>query len=217
MKTKKSTHPVGKIEKIGSVSNASVLKCTGREWAEWISVLEGFGARQLTHKEIVAELKKKKYKVTVWWQHEVTSGYEIYIGRKLPGRNAKGLFSMTVTKTIPAGQSALWKFLNSEDGQKIWLKPWSQVELVPGAQFEVEDGFFGEVRTVKAPSKLRLTWQDPEWLKAISLQVFVLGRGKDKSMIAIQQEGITTAQIKNDMRARWRAVVDCLAEHFLEK
>src|SRR5688572_1797323 len=76
------------IEKIGKVKSESVLKCTGKSWAQWIAILEKAGARWMTHKEIVAFLKK--YKLSQWWQQGVATGYEMHIGRKAEGRNEKG-------------------------------------------------------------------------------------------------------------------------------
>ncbi len=105
-------------EKVGRVSSASVLKCTGKSWDQWVELLNNQGAANWTHKEIVAFLKKK-YKLGPWWQQGVTSGYEIAIGRKVEGRNDKGEYSIAANRTVPADVKVLWKFLLSEKGLSL--------------------------------------------------------------------------------------------------
>lgn len=192
-----------KIEAIGTVSSKSVEERTGRTWDEWIDILDRKGASILTHKEIVSFLAKKYKALNPWWQQQVTTGYEIHIGRKLPGRNAKGLFSMTATKTFPVDQKTLWKILTSKEGSRLWLKPMSDVDFIPKSTYEVEGGIFGEIRTMRAPERMRMTWHDSDWDKATIIQIYVIPRPGKKSIIALQQDGITSSQLKDQLRAYW--------------
>lgn len=210
-KSKPNTKNV-KIFMIGTVSSASVEKATGRTWDEWIEILDKRGATMLTHKEIVAFLTKR-YRLNKWWQQQVSTGYEIHIGRKLPGRNAKGLYSMTATKTFPINQKAMWELLTSPEGTRLWLKPMSEMVYLPKSPYEVEGGIFGEVRTLKAPMRMRLTWQDSDWEKPTVLQIYVIPRPGEKCLLALQQDGLTTAQLKEQMRGHWHDAMNALLAH----
>jgi len=196
-----------KIQKIGRVTSVSVEKCTGKNWDTWVSLLTKAGATHWTHKEIVAWLKKK-YRLNLWWQQGVASGFEMHLGKKIEGRDSKGEYSMTATRTMPRSQKKLWQYLNSEEGIKIWLKPLSEVVLENGAQFEIEGGIFGEVRTVKAPVRARLRWQETEWLKPSVLQIYISPRPKDKSILIFSHTQIKDARVKEELRGYWQHILD---------
>jgi uncharacterized protein YndB with AHSA1/START domain len=199
------------IEKIGKVSSQSVHKGTGKNWTEWISILNRTGAAGWSHQEIVAFLKKK-YKLGPWWQQGVTSGYEIHIGRRVEGQTLKGDYSVTITKAFPLDVKALWNLVTSKKGVTNWLDPMSEFVFRAKSQYEIAGGIFGELRTMKAPQRLRLTWQDMEWEKPTTLQINVIPiRGKKgKSMLVIQHEKLKTAQLKEEMRKRWRKAAERL-------
>src|SRR4051812_31302930 len=103
------------IEKIGKVSNQSVLKGTGRGWAEWIRLLEKAGAKHWSHQEIVAFLHKK-HKLGPWWNQGVTHGFELATGRRMEGQNQKGEYSIVTTKTFPLSNKKMWQLLESQEG-----------------------------------------------------------------------------------------------------
>jgi hypothetical protein len=192
-----------KIKAIGRVSSESVLKGSGKNWDQWIAILDRAGARSLTHQEIVAWLKKK-HKLTMWWQQGVTGGYEIHIGRRVEGQNLKGDYSVTVTKSLSVNQKTLWTKLWSPEGLLLWLKPMSDFTLKKKSQFEVEGGIFGEVRSFKAPLRARLSWQDSDWLKPTYLQIYVAKRPREKSILVFMHDGLKTAAAKEQMRKYWR-------------
>lgn len=203
MSTKKA-----KIEIVGRVSSASVLKGTGRNWDEWMPILEKAGARHWEHKEIVAFLKRK-YKLTPWWQQGVTLGYEIHIGRRLEGQNAKGEYGVTVTKAFSLSQKQIWQKLVAVEGAAVWLQPMSDFSLKLKNEYEVEGGIFGEVRTMKAPLRARLTWQDTEWPKPTIVQIYVVPQPKQKKCILVfNHEGLKTPTQREQMRAHWRAAIE---------
>jgi hypothetical protein len=202
----------GKIHKVGRVSSASVLKCTGKDWESWVKILKTAGATHWTHPEIVAFLKKK-YKLGPWWQQGVTSGFEMVIGRKQLGRSSKGEYSMTSSITLPRSTTQLWKMLLAPHGQKLWLKPFSAIQLKSGAAFETEGGIYGEVRTWKAGVRLRLSWRESEWPKASIVQVQLIARSKDKCILVFQHDGLKDARLKEQMRAHWQAALQRIRQH----
>jgi len=195
------------MDKVGRVSSASVKKGTGKDWSQWIQILKKSGALSWTHREIVAFLKKK-YKLTPWWQQGVTHGFEVATKRRIDGQSLKGDYSVTITKSVNASGPAAWKFMMSREGLQLWLSPMSELEIEMGAAFECEGGIYGEVRTVKAPRRLRLRWQETDWPKATWVQFSIVPRGfhkLKKSILVISHGSLTTTQQREAMRAHWKS------------
>jgi uncharacterized protein YndB with AHSA1/START domain len=209
----KGSSKVGKgdFEKIGRVTSASVLKATGKGWAEWITLLDKAGARTWTHQEIVAFLKKR-HKLGPWWQQWVTSGYESAIGRRVEGQNSKGEYHVTATKSLPLNVKKVWKILVSDAGQSIWLKPLYKGVIAVGNIFETGDGFFGEIRTLKKERRVRMTWQDPDWSHKTVVQVTLVPRTGEKSILVFDHLQIKDLKVQAKMRKRWRDSADELAK-----
>lgn len=211
------------IEKLGLYNNQSVLKNTGRDWSQWISILKKEGAANLPHKDIVAILKKK-YRLTPWWQQSVALGYEIYIGKRVEGRNEKGEYSMTSTKTIPLSQKELWNKLTSLEGQKVWLNPMSPLEFKPKNTFEIRGGIFGAIRTMKAPERIRMSWQDTDWPKPsiINIQVVppTIGKSRkkatDKAILVVSHGVLKDARLKEQMREHWKTALHSFLAYVLK-
>lgn len=209
--------------KIGRVTSESVQKGTGKTWDEWVAILEKAGARPWTHQEIVAYLKKK-HKLGPWWQQGVAMGYEIAIGRRIEGQNAKGEYSITVTKSLHMDAKNAWKNFVSEEGIAIWLQPLFEVEIKPKNTFETQDGYFGEIRTVAKPvqdpskkaakveRRVRMTWQDPNWDASTSVEVIIVARANGNSILCFNHGKIKDVRIQAKLRARWRKALDELAK-----
>ena len=198
---------MAKIEKVARVTSASVEKGTGKSWDEWVKVLNKAGAKVWSHQEIVAHLKKK-HKLTLWWQQGVAVGYEVATGKRIAGQNGKGEYSTVATRTFPLSARELWKLISSPDGLALWLKPMGDFMVKPKNEFEVEGGIFGEVRTMKAPERIRMTWQETDWPKASVLNVAVIPRDGKKSVLVFQHDGLRSARQREDLRAYWKARIE---------
>lgn len=202
------------IDKIGRVTSASVQKGTGRNWDQWIGILEKAGARSWSHRETV-ELLTKRYKLTPWWQQGVALGFEYHTGKKIEGQNEKGEYSVSVTKSIPMARPKLWKWLISDEGQELWLRPLAPIAVEKGAEYEssgVDGGIFGKIRTLKAPERIRLSWQEVDWPKPNVVQVHIVARPKESCLLVFAQEGMRDARLKETMRSYWRARAEDIAK-----
>ena len=198
------------LDQVGRVSTRSVRKGTGKDWIDWISIMNKAGARSWSHREMVAFLKKK-YRLTQWWQQIVAHGFEVASGIRVDGQNSKGLYQVTSTKTIKVDSKKIWKFLTSKKGLAVWLKPLSPTLVKVGKHFETADGFFGEFRTLKAPVRLRMSWKDPNWAKPTVLQIYCVARVQGNSILAFQHDGLKDSLVQAQMRRRWKRVVADIA------
>lgn len=186
-------------------------KGTGKNWGQWLTLLEKHGGSQLERRDLVAWLRQK-YKLSEWWVQIVATGYEIHLGRRMDGWNQKGEYSITATKSLAVGADDVWKFLISPRGIALWLKPLSPFHLRPGESFENEDGIFGQLRTVKAGRRLRLTWQDSDWDRKSILQINIVPKPKGKSILVFQQEQLRQGRLRESLRQHWRKILAEIAK-----
>jgi len=201
---------------IDTVSDTSLKKHTGKIWKDWLAILTKAGAKNWSHQEIVAFLKTK-HKQSNWWKQIIANGFEVSTGKRIAGQSLKGTYSATVTKSVRINQKVAWKWISSEAGIQTWLNPMSPLVLKKGETFEIEGGIFGEVRTLKVPERIRLSWRDLDWEKGTVVQLLVLKREKDRTMFAINHEGLKTARLKAEMRVHWRRVIEHIAGVLTDK
>lgn len=84
---------------MGTISEEKILEATGKEWKEWTSLLDGAGARDLPHKEIAAWLHDV-HNVDGWWAQGLTVRYEHEIGRRQPGQESDGTFTVSASRVL---------------------------------------------------------------------------------------------------------------------
>jgi uncharacterized protein YndB with AHSA1/START domain len=202
-----------KLILLNKVSSASVLKHTNKNWDQWVKVLDKAGAKDWSHKVIVDYLVKK-HKLSLWWRQIVASSYEVNIGRKIEGQNKNGEYATVATKTLNVDSKKVWKFLTSPEGLALWLKPLSPLKIQLKAQYETEGGAFGEIRTMKAGQRIRMSWQDSDGEKQTIVQFMVHHRKKDNCMVIIQHEKLQNGRVKNRMLAQWKQALNDIADYF---
>ncbi len=195
-----------RYEKIGRVSTASVKKGTGKDWVEWLSLLNTVHAQTWSHREIVLYLRKK-YKLSLWWEQGVTLGYEIAIGRRVEGQDSKGLYSVSCTKTLSIEASRLWRFLVGTKGVSIWMKPLFPVKIKIASHFETEDGFFGEIRTIKVGRRLRMSWKDENETRTTYVELIIVPLAAKKTILVVQHMQLKNLKIQSAMRKRWKEIL----------
>ncbi len=199
------------IEKIATTSAESAKKHTGRDWDQWVALLDKAGGRSMDFRKLKARLLER-YNLKPYWAMLITIGYEIHIGRRILGRNSKGEFGAVASKTIPLRKPDAWAFLCSKEGMKIWLNPFAHFPFEKGRGFELDGGIFGEVRTVKKGERVRLTWTGEEWAKPSVVQLHVIARPGEKSMVVIQREKIPSMAMRNELKLHWKNALDQFAK-----
>lgn len=213
---------LGTIEKIGPATSASLLKHTGKNWDQWIALLDKSGGRDWDRPRLMGFLKKSK-QATPWWQQWVANGYEIHTGKRMPGRDLKGRYSVLTTRTFKLPPARVWKVLTSPAGLAAWLKPMDSIQLKEGNGFEIEGGVFGEIRKIlvvpgkRAGRMLRLTWQEIDWPQPTQLEVYVYDRQNGSCILAFQHTKLTDGRLRDPLRAHWRSALEELTTLLKEK
>ena len=100
------------------MSDESVKHATGRDWAEWIAILDSGGARDMPHAEIVRRLSNQGLLTKSWWGQMVTVGYEQAIGRRSAGQSCSTDYTVNATKTLSGDlDTALSSWLSRVSGE----------------------------------------------------------------------------------------------------
>lgn len=217
--------------KYGNVSDAAVLKATGRGWEEWIRLLNTEGAAKLNHTEIARLIVDKKLieksraamqkqvgtphrssaePSVGWWAQSITVGYEYATGRRVKGETTDQGFEIGVQRTVSRDQQALWDFLMSREGLRLWLGEVTEWKLAPGAPYRTADGTVGEIRTVKESERLRLTWQPPRRTTSTTLQLTLScpRNTRNRTTLHVHHEKLSGAKERSQMQQHWQVALE---------
>jgi uncharacterized protein YndB with AHSA1/START domain len=207
------------------VSNESILAKTGRDWDEWVQVIDGFGGEAMTHKQIAQKLQEDQLLETGlagkdqnvgWWCQSVTVGYEKIKGRRLLGQSADAGFQVGVHKTIYRPVEEVWELLLAPAGLKVWLGDIPDLILEKKHAYATKGDTKGEIRSFKEGEMIRLTWQSLDTNgksgHITTLQVRTASVGPGKTRLSFHHEKLASAAERERMRQHWQAVAAKLAE-----
>lgn len=197
-----------------SISDASVIKATGRPLKDWFRILDKAGAKKWIHKDI-ARFLYEKCNVPGWWSQMVTVQYEYARKKRVVGETVYAGFEIGAQNTIAISKKELWDFLMSPQGVKIWLGA-SRIEgevVKPGITYRTGKvgkwkAITGEIRTMKSGLRIRLTWQPVgQWKRSSTLQLTTAATSIKKTSLNIHQEQLPDAKTREVMRTHWQGVL----------
>lgn len=171
-------------------SDAAVRKATGKDWAQWKSLLDDWGAAKKAHKEIAAYLVSD-HGIEDWWAQGVTVGYERAIGRRTTGQRNDGTYSASASKTINANAETVHMALVDDAKRSEWLG----------------DGIVS-FRTGSAPKSAR--FDDLE--TGLIIAFFLTDKG-EKTSLQVQGEKFASQDDADAWKSAWKPRLDELARH----
>src|SRR5690606_31192615 len=107
------------------MSPEAVKNGTGKDWAEWVKILDAVNATSMDHKGI-AKYVLDNYDLSGWWAQGVAIGYEHEKGMRPKGMTSDG-FAANASKTLAVPLERLWQLWADDDLRAQWLDP----DLVP--------------------------------------------------------------------------------------
>jgi uncharacterized protein YndB with AHSA1/START domain len=194
-------------DKINGASDEAVKKATGKDWSEWVKVIDALGGADMTHREIVIKLYEKNLGSSGWWRQMITVGYEKLKGRRKLGETADAGFEVGVHKTVAAGADSAWDFLLSPQGLKLWLGRIDELKLEPKAPYQTGDGVKGEIKTFKTGEFIRMTWQPAGAKASTTLQLRLAATGPGKTRLSFHHEKLSGPKAREEMQSHWRKVL----------
>ncbi|QQS37545.1 MAG: DUF4287 domain-containing protein [Ignavibacteriales bacterium] len=175
------------FEKVGGISGEAVKSKTGKDWNEWIKVLDKAGAKKMNHKEIVAVLKEN-YGIGSWWQQMITVGYEQARGLRKVHETEKG-FQISGSKTVDLPVSKLFSLWTNDELRTKWL----------GKQKI-------EIRKATKNKSIRISWLKD----ATNLEVNFYSKGKDKSQVMLEHNKIKNETLAAKQKKFWKEKLEQL-------
>jgi hypothetical protein len=186
------TAPAGEskrdLAQVAGMSDDAVRAKTGRNWQEWVRVLDAAGAASMPHREIATYLYEEQ-QVPGWWAQMVTVGYERIRGLRDIGQRRGGSYEASKSKTLPVPLAELYRACSNARKREQWLP---DTKLV--------------VRKSTPEKTMRITWED-----GTAVEMYFVAKGEAKSQLAIQHRKLPTRAAADQMKSYWDARLGALA------
>ena len=174
-----------RIEQAGGVSDDAVQAKTGKSWARWFAILDRAGARDMTHKQIVAALAR--YRLGPWWSQMVTVAYEQSRGLRAVHQQSDG-FQISKTRTVGVTKARLYDAWKAT-ARRQWLE---DPELV--------------VSKATRNRSLRIVWVDGH----SRLDAYFYSSGRGKSRVTVNHRKLGDSRQAERMKRYWGRQLDRL-------
>lgn len=171
-------------------SDANVKDKTGKGWQQWLRILDAWGARERTHREMARHLIDV-HGVPGWWAQTITVGYERARGLRAKHQTLAGSFQVSVSKTFPVAAGRLFSAFARSQQRSRWL----------------ERGTL-RIRTQQKHRSIRFDFQDG----ASRVVAYFDPKDRNKTTVTIQHEKLPDAAAVEEMRALWKERLARLAE-----
>jgi uncharacterized protein YndB with AHSA1/START domain len=165
---------------LANVSDEAVKAKTGHDWTEWLEILDAAGAKEMTHKAIVAILTEK-HAVSDWWCQMVTVGYEQARGLREKYEKLDG-YEGSASKTISRPISVVYNAWIDESIRKVWF----------GDQ-EIQ------IKKSTPDRSIRIAWLENQ--SSVDVQFYT--RGEEKSQVTINHGKLNNQDEVNQIRQYW--------------
>ena len=160
-----------------SIGDEAVKRATGRDWAEWLKLLDKAGAKTMPHKEIAA-LVSEKFGAPPWWSQMVTVTYERERGLREVHQTAAG-YVANVSRTFNVPVEELFDMFRRAAKKEKYKE-----------------------RKATPPKSLRLTAPDDT-----SVEVGFYAKGDSKSSVAVQHSKLASQKDVATRKKYWAALL----------
>jgi hypothetical protein len=187
----------------GGVSEASILKATGRSLEHWFAVLDAFGAAAKGHTASARHLGVD-HGIPGWFAQGITVTYERAHGLRAMNQACSGDFQVSVSKTMAGSMEDVLGVLRNPRRRKAWLaaqQPDLGRALAAGVEKPRGKGLF---LRPDGSAGLRFPWNGT----AIEVRVTPKTRGGVTFVVA-HTKLADSAQVE-ERRAQWKAALDAL-------
>ncbi len=173
--------------RLAGVGNQAVTRATGKDWNDWLSLLDRAGAKRMSHKDI-ALLLSRKFGVPDWWSQMVTVGYEQARGLREAHQSGSG-YRASASRTVATQVDRLYD---------AWKDPRLRERWLPGAPIQVRRATDGK--------SMRITWT----VGSTDVDVNFIGKGPEKSMVQVQHGKLASAASVTRQKAFWAKALERL-------
>jgi len=175
------------VSMVAGIGDDAVAAATGKNWKQWLSVLDKAGSKQMTHKEIVAVVHER-YAIGPWWQQMVTVGYEQARGLRQKHESPEG-YKISRSKTVAVPLSKLYAAWHDAKLRDLWIGDGPIV-----------------VRKATRNKSIRITWCD----KKTNVEANFYAKGNAKALVTVQHNKLPDAKRGEQMKKYWGKTLDRL-------
>jgi len=181
--------PAPEYARVAGLSDASVLRATGRSWAQWVRLLDAADSTGKPHREIARHVSSLG--TPSWWSQMVTVGYERIRGLRDRGQRRGGHYEASKSRTFPVAVGTLYAAFADARRRRRWLP--EKVEL----------------RSSTPGKRMRFTWEDG------TIVVFEFtSKGSAKSSVAVGHLNLPNKAAADAVKKAWSDRFDRLGELF---
>lgn len=171
------------------MTDDALQRGSGKTIAEWLDILDAWGATERTH-TLIARWLVSEHGIGGWWAQSVTVGYERARGMRARHQQPGG-YAVSVTKTINADGDRITNALTDASLRSGWL---------PDAPMRP--------RTTTRGGSVRFDWDDPP----SRIAVFLVAKGAAKTQVALNHEKLPDPEAAERMKLMWRERLGALKE-----
>jgi hypothetical protein len=168
------------------MSDAAVKKATGRDWTEWVAMLDAIDGREKPHREIVGYVSSLG--TPDWWSQMVTVGYERVRGLRDRGQRRGGTYEANKSRTFKVPVATLYAAVSDARKRKRWLDASMKV------------------RTSNANKTIRASFDD-----GTLVQFYFTDKGS-RSAVAVTHEKLADREAAARMKEWWTEQLDALTK-----
>ena len=192
-----------KPKRRAGVSDASILRATGRGFDHWFGALDAFGAREKGHTATARYLYETQH-VPGWHAQMITVAYERDRGLRAMNQSCVGDFQVSVSKTLRAGVAEVAEAVADERRRHQWLR-----NADPQLARALNAAFEGPRRlAIKRDDYARMRYR---WDGA-TVEIRITGKPTGASIVA-DCNGLPDAAAVERLREQWRQVLESLKTH----
>jgi uncharacterized protein YndB with AHSA1/START domain len=166
------------------------MRATGRNQAEWYSLLDAWGAPGRPFKELSAWLTGE-HGVSKWWAQKLIVEYEQERGIRAPGVRQNGTFEVSASKTVAVSATRLFDAFVDPRQRRRWL-----------------DGGSLRLRTSDKPRSARFAWHEAQ----SRVTVTVTRKDRSKAAVTVAHDRLHDSDEARSMKTFWRERLSELKE-----
>ena len=195
----------------GAIGDEAVGNRTGKNWNQWFSILDKWGAMEKGHKAM-AEYLHTKHAVSPWWSQTVTIRYERERGLRVVGQKGKN-FEVSVQRTIGTTVKKAFEAWTEPKILNKWFTTKAKVDLKVGGKYSNSDKDKGECKVIVPGKRLRFTWENEEHCPDTVVEVTFTPQKGGKVAVRVTHFLLKNTRQRDEMKSGWSWALDSLKTH----
>ncbi|MCR9245881.1 MAG: DUF4287 domain-containing protein [bacterium] len=172
---------------LAGMSDDAVHAKTGRNWRDWVAVLDESGATSKPHKEIARWLREEQG-VAAWWAQTVTVAYERIRGLRDVGQRRGGGYDVNKSKTFAVPIETAYAAFSARK-RRLWI---GEIQC--------------RVRTATRNKSIRFDWEGDT-----RVQVYFWQKGPSRCQVQLQHSDVPDKATADRLREEWGRRLTALA------